>query len=187
MSYLRTQAVLLVFLSLTSPSHAAVNGDLDPRVLLMQTTDKAGHCRQGTGGAGADGCCGTSFQSMTGSISSRGAKNLCFGAQSIGALSSGAVSQSSAQQIPPPVVALPVGGGGASSERRAAVTTTSLFSDGSSEAGSLSIFSGGGGGGGNVGAPGPTAGAGLPFLLVAGGYALLRRRRARGAALGGSA
>lgn len=187
MSYLRIQAFLLVCLSLTSPSFAAVNVDLDPRLLLMQTTDKAGRCREGSGGAGADGCCGTSFQSMTGSISSRGAKNLCFGAQSISAISSGAVSQSTAQQITPPVVALPVGGGGASSERNAAVATTSLFGDGSSEAGSLSIFSGGGGGGGNVGAPGPTAGAGLPFLLLAGGYALLRRRRSRAAALGGSA
>jgi hypothetical protein len=36
---------------------------------------------------------------------------------------------------------------------------------------------GGGGGGGNKGAPGPIAGAGLPFLLLAGGYALMRRYR----------
>ncbi|MBZ6078820.1 hypothetical protein [Microvirga puerhi] len=34
-----------------------------------------------------------------------------------------------------------------------------------------------GGGGGNKGAPGPLAGAGLPFLLLAGGYALVRRYR----------
>lgn len=33
--------------------------------------------------------------------------------------------------------------------------------------------------GGSLGAPGPIAGAGLPFLLVAGGYALLRRYRSR--------
>jgi hypothetical protein len=45
--------------------------------------------------------------------------------------------------------------------------------------------SGGGGGGGSVGsnrgAPGPIAGAGLPFLLLAGGYALVRRYRNRNA------
>lgn len=34
-----------------------------------------------------------------------------------------------------------------------------------------------GGGGGNKGAPGPIAGAGLPFLLLAGGYVLVRRYR----------
>ncbi|MFC5084815.1 hypothetical protein [Microvirga arabica] len=32
---------------------------------------------------------------------------------------------------------------------------------------------------GNKGAPGPIAGAGLPFLLIAGGYALVRRYRNR--------
>jgi hypothetical protein len=36
-----------------------------------------------------------------------------------------------------------------------------------------------GGGGSNAGAPGPIAGAGLPFLLIAGGYALVRRYRNR--------
>lgn len=36
---------------------------------------------------------------------------------------------------------------------------------------------GGGGGGSSKGAPGPIAGAGLPFLLLAGGYALVRRYR----------
>ena len=36
-----------------------------------------------------------------------------------------------------------------------------------------------GGGGGSKGAPGPIAGAGLPILLVAGGYVLVRRRRNR--------
>jgi len=35
------------------------------------------------------------------------------------------------------------------------------------------------GGGGSKGAPGPIAGAGLPVLLVAGGYALVRRYRNR--------
>jgi hypothetical protein len=35
------------------------------------------------------------------------------------------------------------------------------------------------GGSNNKGAPGPIAGAGLPFLLVAGGYALVRRYRNR--------
>jgi hypothetical protein len=34
-----------------------------------------------------------------------------------------------------------------------------------------------GGGGGSKGAPGPIAGAGLPILLLAGGYALVRRYR----------
>lgn len=34
----------------------------------------------------------------------------------------------------------------------------------------------GDGGGSNRGAPGPIAGAGLPFLLLAGGYILVRRR-----------
>ncbi len=33
--------------------------------------------------------------------------------------------------------------------------------------------------GGNKGAPGPIAGAGLPILLIAGGYVLLRRYRKR--------
>jgi Transposase IS116/IS110/IS902 family len=33
--------------------------------------------------------------------------------------------------------------------------------------------------GGSVGAPGPIAGAGLPFLALAGAYALVRRRRNR--------
>ncbi|MBM1175626.1 hypothetical protein [Microvirga arabica] len=33
--------------------------------------------------------------------------------------------------------------------------------------------------GSNKGAPGPIAGAGLPFLLIAGGYALVRRYRNR--------
>jgi hypothetical protein len=32
---------------------------------------------------------------------------------------------------------------------------------------------------GGVGVPGPLAGAGLPFLLFAGGYALIRRYRNR--------
>ena len=36
-----------------------------------------------------------------------------------------------------------------------------------------------GGHGGTKGAPGPIAGAGLPVLLVAGGYALVRRYRIR--------
>ena len=36
-----------------------------------------------------------------------------------------------------------------------------------------------GGHGGTKGAPGPIAGAGLPVLLVAGGYALVRRYRNR--------
>jgi len=37
----------------------------------------------------------------------------------------------------------------------------------------------GGGGGTTKGAPGPVAGAGLPVLLIAGGYALVRRYRNR--------
>jgi hypothetical protein len=36
-----------------------------------------------------------------------------------------------------------------------------------------------GGLGGTVAVPGPLAGAGLPFLLLAGGYALMRRYRNR--------
>lgn len=36
-----------------------------------------------------------------------------------------------------------------------------------------------GGGSGNLGAPGPLAGAGLPFLILAGGYILVRRHRDR--------
>lgn len=32
---------------------------------------------------------------------------------------------------------------------------------------------------GNIGVPGPIAGAGLPFLLIAGGYVLVRRYRNR--------
>ena len=36
-----------------------------------------------------------------------------------------------------------------------------------------------GNGGSNRAAPGPMAGAGLPFLLIAGGYALVRRYRTR--------
>ncbi|MBZ6077592.1 hypothetical protein [Microvirga puerhi] len=36
----------------------------------------------------------------------------------------------------------------------------------------------------NKGAPGPLAGAGLPFLLLAGGYALVRRYRARSRSAG---
>src|SRR4051812_45151966 len=41
--------------------------------------------------------------------------------------------------------------------------------------------SSGGPGGSNKGAPGPIAGAGLPFVLIAGGYTLVRmyRRRSR--------
>ena len=35
------------------------------------------------------------------------------------------------------------------------------------------------GSGGSKGAPGPIAGAGLPFLALAGAYALVRRRRNR--------
>ena len=41
---------------------------------------------------------------------------------------------------------------------------------------------GGGPPGSNKGAPGPIAGAGLPFLLLAGGYVLMRRYRNRGRA-----
>jgi hypothetical protein len=39
-----------------------------------------------------------------------------------------------------------------------------------------------GNGGSNRGTPGPIAGAGLPFLLIAGGYALVCRYRNRGKA-----
>ena len=38
---------------------------------------------------------------------------------------------------------------------------------------------GAGGSKGSAGAPGPIAGAGLPFLALAGAYALVRRRRNR--------
>jgi len=38
------------------------------------------------------------------------------------------------------------------------------------------------GSGSSKGAPGPIAGAGLPFLILAGGYALVRRYRHRGRA-----
>lgn len=55
-------------------------------------------------------------------------------------------------------------------------------SAGASSGGSLFDFSLSSGGGQNVGAPGPEAGAGLSFLLLAGAYALLRRRRAIGRA-----
>jgi hypothetical protein len=41
---------------------------------------------------------------------------------------------------------------------------------------------GNGNGGINRGGPGPIAGAGLPFLLIAGGYVLVRRYRNRGKA-----
>lgn len=175
MSYLRIQVVLLTCLCLTGPSYAAVNGDLDPRVLLMQTADKSGRCLQGGGAEGGDGCCGTSFQSMTGSIASKGAKNLCFGSQSISAVTSGAVSQALTQQTTSPVYGGGGGGGGGGS-RRAEVVTNSSFGGGASEPSAPSFFSGGGTP--NVGAPGPAAGAGLPFLLVAGAYALVRRHRA---------
>ncbi len=175
MSYLRIQVSLLACLCLTGPSYAAVDGDLDPRVLLMQTADKSGRCLQGGGAEGGDGCCGTSFQSMTGSIASKGAKNLCFGSQSISAITSGAVSQALTQQITSPVYGA-AGGGGGGGSRRAELVTNSLFGGGSAEPGAVSFF--GGGGTPNVGAPGPAAGAGLPFLLVAGAYALMRRHRA---------
>ncbi len=39
---------------------------------------------------------------------------------------------------------------------------------------------GNGNGGVHRGAPGPIAGAGIPFLLLAGGYILVRRYRKRG-------
>lgn len=39
--------------------------------------------------------------------------------------------------------------------------------------------SGGGPRGGSLGAPGPVAGAGLPFLLLAGGYGVYRHLRRR--------
>lgn len=179
MSYLRILPSIVVLLSLSSPSWAAVSDDLDARVLLQQTTDHSGRCRKGTNGAeGAESCCGTSFQAMPGSLGSRGSRNLCFGAQSIGALSSGAVSQSGAQALPPLPIAYARGGAGSSG----ASSVTSFFSSGSGDAEPLSqtLFGGGGGGGGqNLGAPGPVAGAGLPALIVAGAYALVRRRRAR--------
>jgi hypothetical protein len=38
---------------------------------------------------------------------------------------------------------------------------------------------GSGGSGGSIGTPGAIAGAGLPFLLLAGGYVLVRRYRSR--------
>jgi len=177
MSYLRIQISLLACLCLTGPSFAAVNGDLDPRVLLMQTADKSGRCLQGGGAQGGDGCCGTSFHSMTGSMASKGAKNLCFGSQSISAVTSGAVSQALTQQATSPVYGAGGGGGGGGGSRRAELPADTSFGGGSSEPSAPSFF-GGGGGTPNVGAPGPAAGAGLPFLLVAGVYALVRRHRA---------
>lgn len=178
MSYLRIVSSIVVLLSLSSPSWAAVSDDLDARVLLQQTTDHSGRCRKGTGGSeGSESCCGTSFQAMPGSLGSKDSRNLCFGAQSIGALSSGAVSQSGAQALPPQPIVYAGGGAGASG----ASSVTSFFSSGSGDAEPLSqaLFGGGGGGGQNLGAPGPVAGAGLPALIVAGAYALVRRRRAR--------
>lgn len=181
MSYLRIVSLLLIVLGPNSLAAAATSDDLDPRVLLEQTTDHTGRCRKGSGEAGgSDSCCGTSFQAMPGSVGSRGARNLCFGSQSIGAISTGAVSQGAAQVMPPLPLISAQGSPGASG----ASPVASYFSSGGSTGDSFSqgIFSGGGGGGGggqNVGAPGPVAGAGLPFLLVAGAYALVRRRRAR--------
>jgi hypothetical protein len=174
-------------LYLTGPSYAAVGEDLDPRVLLMQNADRSGRCRTGGGAQDGDACCGTSFQAVSGSIESRGTRSLCFGAQSISALTSGAPSQNTAQKVAPPPLTIASGGGGGSSSRVSNTVVSSFFSSGPSEPLGQAFFGGSGGSGGsNVGAPGPEAGAGLPFLFLAGGYALMRRRRARSGTAGQS-
>lgn len=183
MSHLRIShiapAIAVILLGSSNLSWAAGSDDLDPRVLLEQTTDSSGRCGQGSG-SGADACCGTSFQAEPGSVSSQGAKNLCFGSQSISRVSNSAAGSNAAQSVtvPPVTYGQPVGGGGGAS---AAASPAIYSGSGSSEPIGSSFFGGGGGGGSgsNVGAPGPIAGAGLPFLLVAGAYALVRRRRTR--------
>jgi hypothetical protein len=64
--------------------------------------------------------------------------------------------------------------------------TLPAFAAGKSHGGGPPPWAGGPGGnpngGSNKGAPGPIAGAGLPFLLLAGGYVLVRRYRNRGQA-----
>lgn len=178
MSYLRISTLILVLVGSSSPAWANTSDNLDARVLLQRTSDSSGRCRKGAGGEqGSESCCGTSFQAMPGSLGARGSRNLCFGSQSIGAISSGAVSTSGAQALPPTPIAFAPAVGGASGV--ASVTAFSSTGGGTGEPLSQAIFGGGGGGGQNVGAPGPVAGAGLPFLILAGAYALVRRRRAR--------
>lgn len=168
MSYLRIQWLLVIGLSLSTPALAAGADDLDPRILLAPATDQSGECKQAN----------TTFQSVSGSITTEGERNLCFGSQSISAASTGAVARGAGQPIPPTVQNTGAGSGG-SSASRSSVLTTFFSSGGDSGSGPSDILSGGGaggGGGGNVGAPGPTAGTGLPFLVIAGAYALFRRR-----------
>jgi hypothetical protein len=57
--------------------------------------------------------------------------------------------------------------------------TSPAFAEGKSQGGGNHCQGNSCGGLHGIGAPGPIAGAGLPFLLLAGGYMLVRRYRKR--------
>ncbi len=197
MPYLRTSFLALAFVSLAVPAAAAGADDLDPKVLVADTKS-CGSAKTGNGPSDT-----IEFKALGGSMALEGAKNLCFGNTSNSAIAVAApVGGPSAQgSITPTAIVGGTaggGGGGGGGTRDATPTTGSPAGSGqstlanllSSDTGSSSLFGssnspstffggGGGGGGSNVGAPGPEAGAGLPFLIGAGIYALVRRRRAR--------
>lgn len=192
MSFLRTHFLALALVGVALPAAAAGADDLDPKVLVADT----GSCGKAKVGNGPSDT--IEFQALGGSMALEGAKNLCFGNTSISQVAvaaPGVAPVTSGSSTPPAVVGASGGGGGGggggSSASQAALsnfsssgtgtTGATTSPSGGSTSSSSTFFGGGGGssGGSNVGAPGPEAGAGLPFLIVAGAYAFVRRRRAR--------
>ena len=196
MSFLRTHFLALALVSVAVPALAAGADDLDPKVLVADT----GSCGSAAMGNGSSGV--LEFQALGGSMALEGAKNLCFGSNSISQVAvsaPGVAPVVSGSSTTSSVIAAGGGGGGggggSSTSQTVAANVVSSGGGGTDVTGALgattsptggstsspSTFFGGGGssGGSNVGVPGPEAGTGLPFLIVAGAYALVRRRRTR--------
>ncbi|MCJ2011416.1 hypothetical protein [Methylobacterium sp. J-076] len=190
MNYLRSIAFGIVGLGLSTAVAAAATGDLpDTRDLVAQSPDGADRCGALSPSASLlQGCCGTPARIEPGSPQTDSVVSPCVGGRSqtsstmTSAQSLSSTPPSGFTVSPPQGGSVSGGGGGGSSAAQASLlaSTGTGPRSGEGSAGSSSVFDFGGGGGGgaggrNLGAPGPIAGAGLPFLLIAGGYALWRK------------